>query len=260
MRILVSNDDGIYSPGIATLASVACRFGDVRVVAPDVEQSSASHAVTASRPLSYRRTPQLGEIEAYRVNGTPADCVALGVYHWSDVDIVLSGVNLGVNMGNGIWHSGTLAAAKQATLFGLRGIALSTPVRGEEPDFAALEPHIERTLQTLLADDSARLLNVNIPPSPRGMAWARQAVRHYDGKVVPDTDPMGRELFWFTVVPIERTEPGTDLWAFERGYITVTPLSLDLTDAAELGRLRDALPLDEPQPADVAGEAAPEDE
>jgi 5'-nucleotidase len=82
MRILVSNDDGIYSPGILSLARVAQRFGEVRVVAPDVEQSSASHAVTSSRPLTYRRTPQLGEIEAYRVNGTPADCVALGVYNW----------------------------------------------------------------------------------------------------------------------------------------------------------------------------------
>ena len=133
MRILVSNDDGIYSPGIACLARVAARFGEVRVVAPDVEQPSASHAVTASRPLTYRPTPQLGDVEAYRVNGTPADCVALGVYNWKDVDLVLSGINLGVNMGNGIWHSGTLAAAKQATLFGIRGIAFSTPVRGIEP-------------------------------------------------------------------------------------------------------------------------------
>lgn len=111
--------------------------------------------------------------------------------------------------GNGIWHSGTLAAAKQATLLGTRGIAFSTPVRGDEPDFAALEPHVERVLAALLADDCARLVNVNLPASaPKGLAWTRQAVRHDDGKVVPDEDPMGRRLFWFTVVPIEETSPG----------------------------------------------------
>jgi 5'-nucleotidase len=239
---------------------VAGRFGEVRVVAPDVEQSSASHAVTASRPLSYRRTPQLGEIEAYRVNGTPADCVALGIHNWSAVDLVLSGINLGVNMGNGIWHSGTLAAAKQATLFGIRGIAFSTPTRGEEPKWEALEPHVERVLNTLLADDPWRLVNVNLPESPKGMTWTRQAVRHYDGLVVPDEDPMGRRMFWFTVVPIEQTEPGTDLWAFARGYITLTPLSPDLTDKSELARLRQAIPLDEPQPEEVTTEVVEEDE
>ena len=194
MRILVANDDGIHSPGIAALARVASRFGEVRVVAPDVEQSSASHAVTASRPLSYRRSTSPEGVEAWRVNGTPADCVALGVHHWSDVDLVLSGINIGTNLGNGLWHSGTLAAAKQATLFGLRGIALSTPSTapgGEEPDFAALEPHVERVLAALIPLTSARLLNVNLPMNPRGMAWTRQAVRHYDGRIVPDRGPDG---------------------------------------------------------------------
>jgi 5'-nucleotidase len=263
MRILVANDDGIHSPGIAMLAQVATRFGDVRVVAPDVEQSSASHAITASRPLSYKPATNIEGIEAYRVNGTPADCVALGVHHWKDVDIVLSGVNIGVNLGNGLWHSGTLAAAKQATLFGLRGIALSTPSTapgGAEPDFAALAPHVERVLEVLLADDTARLLNVNLPSAPKGMTWTRQAVRHYDGRVVPDEDPMGRTHFWFTVVPIEQTEPGTDLWAMERGYISITPLSVDLTDVGELERLRRRLPIDEPPRADEEAEVVEEDE
>ena len=117
-------------PGIAALARVASRFGDVRVVAPDIEQSSASHAITAARPLTYRRAAYIPGIESWRVNGTPADCVALGVHNWDHVDIVLSGINQGVNLGNGIWHSGTLAAAKQATLFGIRGIALSAPSVG----------------------------------------------------------------------------------------------------------------------------------
>jgi 5'-nucleotidase len=120
VRILVSNDDGIYSPGIAALARVAQRLGEVRVVAPDVEQSSAGHAITASRPVRYRRTEVFEGIDAYRVDGTPADCVALGAHLWGHVDLVLSGINLGPNLGNATWHSGTLAAAKQAALLGIR--------------------------------------------------------------------------------------------------------------------------------------------
>jgi 5'-nucleotidase len=262
MRILVSNDDGIHSPGIAALARIAAKFGDVRVVAPDVEQSSASHAITHARPLTYRRATYIPGVECWRVNGTPADCVALGVHNWDRVDIVLSGINQGVNLGNGIWHSGTLAAAKQATLFGIRGIALSAPsgdADGEEPDYAALAPHVERVLRILLAEKSARLINVNVPLSPRGMTWTRQAVRHYDGRIVAGKDPMGRRNFWFTVAPIEQVEPGTDLWAMERNYISMTPLSLDLTDLPGLERLVAANPLDAP-PVEEPTEAVEEDE
>lgn len=229
MRILICNDDGIYSPGIAALARIATRFGDVRVVAPDVEQSSMGHAITHARPLTYRRTALEG-IEAFRVNGTPADCVALGVHHWQDVDVVLSGINLGPNLGNSMWHSGTLAAAKQAALLGLRGIALSTPVADGDPDFGALEEYVERVLKLLLPDEALRLVNVNLPPAPQGIRWARQSVRHYDGSVVPGTDPMGRQHFWITVRPVEGVEEGTDRWAVENGFVAMTPLRLDLTD------------------------------
>ena len=262
MRILVSNDDGIHSPGLAALARVASGFGEVRVVAPDVEQSSASHAITVLRPLTYRRASYIPGIESWRVNGTPADCVALGIHNWERVDIVLSGINQGVNLGNAIWHSGTLAAAKQATLFGLRGVALSAPSTtpdGGEPDYDALGPHVERVLTVLMANPFSRLLNVNFPLEPRGITWTRQAVRHYDGRVVPGKDPMGRNHFWFTVSPIGQTEPGTDLWAMERGYISITPLILDLTDMPGLGTLTAAVPLDA-APGDRRSDAVEEDE
>jgi 5'-nucleotidase len=229
MRILVSNDDGIYSPGIAALARVATKFGDVRVVAPDVEQSSAGHAITASRPVRYRRTQIFENIEAYRVDGTPADCVALGTYHWDLVDVVLSGINLGPNLGNATWHSGTLAAAKQAVLLGIRGIALSAPVNDETTDFSVLEPWVERALSLLLEEDEPRLVNVNFPREPKGLRWTAQAVDQYNGRIVPGTDPMGRQHYWFTVVPLERHREGTDLWAFENGFVSLTPLRLDLT-------------------------------
>ncbi len=237
MRILITNDDGVYSPGIAALAQVASRFGEVRVVAPDVEMSSASHSITSARPLSYKRTPIAG-IEAYRVNGTPADCVTLGASLWDKVDLVLSGINIGMNLGNAIWHSGTLAGAKQAALLGMRGIAFSAPAtETEQPNFDALKPWVATVLESLLEVPELNLVNVNFPGKPpRGTAWTSQSVRHYDGKVVPAEDPMGRTHYWYTIVPVDSTEERTDRWAIEQGYVSMTPLRLDLTDYDQLDK------------------------
>jgi 5'-nucleotidase len=243
MRILVTNDDGIYSPGLLALAKAASQFGDVRVVAPDVEQSSMGHAITASRPLSFKKTT-LGDFQAHRVNGTPADCVALGAYNWEKVDVVLSGINLGPNLGNSVWHSGTLAAAKQAALLGFRGVALSTPAGRTEPAFDVLAPYVHRVLECLLLQDPwLKLVNVNFPRQPRGLMWTRQSVRQYDGDVVPGEDPMGRKHFWLTVRPIEGSEEGTDRWAVKEGWVSLTPLELDLTDHAALERVKSEHPL-----------------
>jgi 5'-nucleotidase len=236
MRILISNDDGIYSPGIPALAKAAARFGEVRIVAPDIEQSSMSHAITSSRPSRFKRI-HLDHFDAYSVNGTPADCVALGMHKWGHVDLVLSGINLGLNLGNSLWHSGTLAAAKQAALLGARGIAFSTNVSdSREPDFAALEPYVAKVLDVLMPRKTLCLINVNLPEKPKGIRWTRQSVRHYDGKVVPDKDPVGRPIFWFTVTPLEGAAKGTDRWAIEHNWVSITPLRLDLTDEADLAR------------------------
>ncbi|RVU02364.1 5'/3'-nucleotidase SurE [Mucilaginibacter limnophilus] len=245
MRILITNDDGIYSPGIAALAQIAKKFGEVRVVAPDVEQSSMGHAVTHSRPLSYKKSPiEFPGVEAYRVNGTPADCVALGTHLWGHTDVVLSGINMGPNLGNSMWHSGTLAAAKQAVLLGIKGIALSTPVGKTEPDFNALEPFVEKTLTLLLKDTTLSLYNVNFPPQPTELKWTRQSVRLYDGTIVPGTDPMGRKHYWFTVTPLDAAEEGTDRWAVENNYVSITPLRLDLTNEDELRKVKEKLPVE----------------
>src|SRR5438046_463468 len=176
MKILISNDDGIYSPGIIALANIASGFGDVLIVAPDVEQSSMSHAITSTRPIRFKKVA-LGDFEAYRVNGTPADCVALGTHNWGRIDLVLSGINLGPNLGNAVWHSGTLAAAKQAALLGMRGIALSAPVTRDEPDFSKLQPWVKQVLSLLLPEKDLCLVNVNFPESPRGLRWTRQSVQ-----------------------------------------------------------------------------------
>ena len=237
MRILIANDDGIYSPGIVAAARAASKFGEVRIVAPDVEQSSMGHAITHGRPLRYHKTKLPDGFDAYRVNGTPADCVALGAHHWEKVDLVLSGVNLGLNLGNSMWHSGTLAAAKQAALLKIRAVALSAPVTKDEPNFSKLQPFIEKAIEQLLPEKELSLVNVNFPESPKGVRWTRQSVRHYDGKVVDMQDPMGRPVYWCTVMPLEPAEEGTDRWAVENGYVSMTPLRLDLTDQAALAKV-----------------------
>jgi 5'-nucleotidase len=219
-------------------------------VAPDVERSSASHAITSSRPLAYRAT-KIGNFTAYRVNGTPADCVALGAHHWEKVDLVLSGVNLGFNLGNSIWHSGTLAAAKQAVLLGLRGVALSAP-SGADTNFEPFKFWIRRVLEVLLDEPGLPLVNVNLPRDARGLVWTRASVRHYDGRIVPIKDPLGRELFWFTVTPLTGAEEGTDRWAVEQNWISLTPLRLDLTDEGQLAELAARRPLDRPLAAVVS--------
>lgn len=237
MRILVSNDDGIFSPGILALARVAAEFGDVRIVAPDVEQSAMSHAITVRRPLHYRKTP-IDSFEAYRVDGTPADCVALGTHHWDEVDLVLTGINLGYNLGHNVWHSGTVAAAKQAAFLGIRAVAFSAPYSDTPPDYDALFPYLRRVIEHASVMEDGLLLNVNFPDSPKGMVWTRQSVRHYEGYVIPGEDPMGRMHYWFAEEPREQVEEGTDRWAVEQGYASVTPLRLDLTDEGLLARLR----------------------
>lgn len=255
MRILVCNDDGIYSPGIAALAEVAAQYGTVRIVAPHVEQSSMGHAITANRPLSYRRTT-IGGFEAFRVNGTPADCVALGTHLWAKTDVVLSGINLGTNLGNGMWHSGTLAGAKQAVLLGIKGIAFSTPTGKVEPDFNALEPHVEKALAMLVENNDLCLINVNIPNNPKGILWTRQSVRLYDGRIVPGVDPMGRKHYWFTVAPLEPAEEGTDRWAVENGYVSITPLRLDLTHEDQLKKAIQNQPTPEMAEVGIGAELA----
>lgn len=248
MRILIANDDGIYSPGLHALAATARNFGDVRIVAPDVEQSAMGHAITHSRPLRVRRTP-IDDFDAYRVNGTPADCVTVGIDSWGGADIVLSGINMGSNLGNSIWHSGTLAAAKQAALLGVRGIALSTPTGSSEPDFVRLDPFVIEVLERLLPDDTLQLVNVNFPPKPTGLCWTRQSVRHYDGHIVPAEDPLGRKIFWISVRPIEQVDEGTDRWAVRRGFVSLTPLRLDLTDEEALRDAQARLPMPADAPA-----------
>jgi len=236
MRILVSNDDGIFSPGLVALAEVASQFGEVLIFAPDFEQSAVSHAITIQRPLQYHRVKMLKGFEAYRVNGTPADCVAMGLYHWGSADLVLSGINLGSNLGSDIWHSGTVAAAKQAVLLGVPAVAFSQVINGEEPTYEKQKPYIAQVIQMLTSGEQPGMVNVNLPKEPRGILWTHQSVRAYNGKVVQSQDPMGRKHYWFSAIPLTEPDEDSDRWAIDHDFVSLTPLRLSLTDDEWLQR------------------------
>ena len=238
MKILVSNDDGIFSPGLIALAEVASQFGEVMIFAPDFEQSAVGHAITIQRPLQYHRVKMLKGFEAYRVNGTPADCVAMGLYHWGGADLVLSGINLGSNLGGDIWHSGTVAAAKQGVLLGVPAVAFSQVINGEEPTYEKQKPYVAEVIRTLTHGPSPRLVNVNLPKEPHGIRWTHQSVRAYSGKVVESQDPMGRKHYWFSAVPLTEPDANSDRWAVDNGFVSLTPIRLSLTDDEWLQRLQ----------------------
>jgi 5'-nucleotidase len=237
MRILVSNDDGIFSPGLIALAEVASQFGEVVIFAPDFEQSAVGHAITIRRPLQYHRVKMMKGYETYRVNGTPADCVAMGLHHLGGADLVLSGINLGSNLGSDVWHSGTVAAAKQGVILGVQAIAFSQEVNGEEPTYEKQKPYIAQVIKMLTTGDHPRLVNVNLPSDPVGIRWTHQSVRQYNGKVIEGQDPNGRQHYWFSAIPLTAPDKNSDRWAVEKNYVSLTPIRLSLTDDEWLRKL-----------------------
>lgn len=238
MKILVSNDDGIFSPGLIALAEAAAQFGDVLIFAPDFEQSAVGHAITIQRPLQIHRVKKLEGFEAYRVNGTPADCVAMGLHHWGGADLVLSGINLGSNLGNDIWHSGTVAAAKQAVLLGVQAAAFSQVICADEPSYEKQKPFIADVLSILTSGERPKLVNVNFPNNPTDIRWTHQSVRAYNGIVVPGQDPLGRKHYWFSAIPLTEPDVNSDRWAVDNNFVSLTPLRLNLTDDEYLKQMQ----------------------
>lgn len=241
MRILISNDDGIFSPGLIALAEVASQFGEVVIFAPDFEQSAVGHAITIRRPLQYHRVKMMKGFETYRVNGTPADCVAMGLYHLGGADLVLSGINLGSNLGSDVWHSGTVAAAKQGVILGVPAIAFSQVINGDEPTYEKQKPYIAKVIELLTTGDQPPLVNVNLPADPVGIRWTHQSVRQYNGQVVESQDPNGRRHYWFSAIPLTNPDENSDRWALDHGYVSLTPIRLSLTDETWLQKMQ-ALP------------------
>ena len=249
MRILLTNDDGVNARGLEVLERIAGAFSDdVWIVAPTEEQSGAGHSLTLTVPVRVRK---LGE-RRFCVTGTPTDAVMMGlaeIMKDARPDLVLSGVNRGANLGEDVTYSGTVSAAMEGALAGIPSIALSQSYArqgmGDTVPFAAAEAWAERVLRPLIAEPMAArtLVNVNFPALPanevRGVKVARQGLRDY-GRLRIDrrTDPRGYEYFWFGLGPMIET-PGhsTDLEAVADGYVSVTPLHLDLTHEPSLARM-----------------------
>jgi len=248
-RILICNDDGIEAPGIKLLARVARRFtSDVWVVAPEQEQSGASHSLTLHRPLRVRK---LGP-RRFAVDGTPTDCVLLAVnavLQDKRPDLVLSGVNGGGNMGEDVTYSGTVAAAMEASLLGLRAIALSQHVAEDgKVNWTIAEAWAGRVIRRLAALPWLRdtLYNVNFPDVPpsavKGVIAAAQGGRKIGDHLLERVDPRGRPYYWIGPQRDEEHAPaGSDVRAIAAGYVTVTPIFLDLTHRKALAKLKKAL-------------------
>ena len=239
--ILVSNDDGIHAPGIAALARALETVGDVWVVAPDRERSAVGHALTLHRPLT---ADQLGP-RRFAVNGTPSDCVNLALLGLLPVRprIVVAGVNAGSNLGDDVTYSGTVSAALEAALLGVPGLAVSLIQPTGPASYRPAARAAARLTKRLLREPAraGTLLNVNVPPGqPRGVRLTRLGRRLYSEKVVERRDPRGRRYFWIGVGP-PAWEAGedTDYAAVHAGYVSVTPLMLDLTDYPGLRGLKD---------------------
>jgi len=238
LRILLSNDDGYQADGLATLALSLRDLAELIIVAPDTNQSGASHSLTLDRPLRVGQTHD----GMYFVNGTPTDCVHLaltGLFD-DDPDMVVAGINHGANLGDDTLYSGTVAAAAEGRFLGLPAIAVS--LVGEEPRHFDTAGRAIREIIVRLHDDplpSDTTLNVNVPDVPyedlRGFKATRLGYRHRAERVIESHDPKGRLLYW--VGPAgsgQDAGPGTDFHAVENGYVSVTPMHFDLTRRSAL--------------------------
>lgn len=241
MRFLCTNDDGILAHGLESLVRAAQQIGDVTVVAPDREQSATSHSLTLHHPL---RAVQRGE-NRYQVDGTPTDCVMLAIEMLmpDKPDFVLSGINHGQNMGEDVLYSGTVAAAMEGLALGIRSIAISYAGGDLRADISKLEQQVDvlvpllRHLTGLTKFPADTLLNVNLPPVPvrevKGVKLTRLGRRVYSNSIRPMTDPWGRPIYWIGGGEITWAgDDRSDFQAIRDGYVSVTPLHLDLTHHA----------------------------
>lgn len=238
MLILCTNDDGYLARGLRVLADAARPLGEVHVVAPDREQSATSHSLTMHVPV---RARAVGE-RTHSVTGTPTDCVLLAVQALLPrrPDFVLSGVNHGMNMGEDVLYSGTVSAAMEATVLGIPAVAVSYAGRGDVQHLEAYGPLLARLFAQLVERDGfppETLLNINLPPVPpgevKGVRVTRLGRRVFTDGLTRGTDPSGRPYFWIGGGSVEwAAGQGTDWDAVENGYVSVTPLHLDLTNHA----------------------------
>ena len=245
--ILISNDDGINSEGLHKLHETLKGLGEVFVVAPDRDQSAVSHSLSLYRPL---RIEQISD-NVYTVDGTPTDCVNIavnGILKDRKIDIVVSGINKGENLGDDITYSGTVSAAMEGALLGVPSIAVSLATKVDF-NFEAAAHYAKLIAEYVLRSNlpPATILNVNVPHMPmgdiRGVLVTRQGKRVYGEPIVEKVDPRGKKYYWIGGYELGSVDiENSDITAVKDGYVSVTPISLDLTDYGFLDKLRGDLP------------------
>ena len=242
MRILLSNDDGYFAPGLACLAEHLAKIAEIIVVAPERDRSGSSNSLTLDRPLSLHKS----HTGFYFVNGTPTDCVHLAVTGMLDVmpDMIVSGINDGANMGDDTIYSGTVAAATEGYLLGIPSIAISL-TSFESNNFATAGLVARQLVERFIRDPIREpvLLNVNVPDIPnadlKGMEVTRLGRRHKAEPVIKMTSPRKETVYWIGAAGAAADAgPGTDFNAIERGVVSITPLQIDLTHATQLPAIR----------------------
>lgn len=258
MRILVTNDDGIHAAGLIALRAALSKLGEVIAIAPDRPRSACSHAVTLHKPLRLTRVELPDGGEGYASNGTPSDCIALGVseHVGGPPDLVVAGINAGPNLGWDLTYSGTVAAAMEGAICGLPSLAISIALTAApaEPTAPAAPGGLDYSVAAEFASylstavirhglPQETFLNVNVPALPRqeitGIAITQQGRVMYENRIERRTDPRGGAYYWFTGDRLDhRGQPGSDIEAVARGRISVTPIRLDLTDHDMLAHLR----------------------
>lgn len=245
MLFLLTNDDGVDSPGLEHLAFHLSKQGEVYVVAPERERSAAGHSITMHKPIRARYKGERGNgIKVWETSGSPADCVVVGIFDLlpRKPDLVVSGINLGPNLGEDLTYSGTVSGAMEGYLCDVPSLAISLSTF-VDPDWETASLIGAKVVEAALKIHSLVLLNINIPHFPlsniKGFRLTRLGRRRYTGRLSKRADPFGRPYYWIGgVLEDGAPDEGTDVWAVENGYVSITPLTLDLTDYSLLESLK----------------------
>ena len=246
MKILLTNDDGINSEGLYSLYLQAKKLGDVTIVAPDAEQSAVGHAITLSQPLRVKEIMRNRSFYGYAVNGTPADCVKIGVraVMKSRPDIIISGINLGPNLGTDVIYSGTVSAATEGRILGVPSFAISLATY-KKPDYEYAAKFARRLIRVVVRQGlpADTLLNVNVPPVPegkvRGVKITHQSKSRFIEVFDKRKDPRERTYYWLTgeMAQMEDDRDADDV-AIKENYVSITPIHFDMTDYRYLEELK----------------------
>ena len=246
MKILLTNDDGIHAPGLMALYQELNEDFDLDIVAPESEMSAVGHAITLTSPLRVQAIHKNGTFFGYAVTGTPADCVKIAVQELMAraPDVILSGINLGANVGVNVLYSGTVSAATEGAFLGIRSAAISLNVR-QNPDFRFAARFSREIIRFMMENGlkEGTALNVNIPAVPvdkiLGVSITRQGTSRYRERYERRIDPRGNVYYWLSgEIPVGKDLPDADAKALENNKISITPINYDLTCTEEIGRLR----------------------